>query len=160
MSGAQDFDFLLGTWKIHNRRRTNPFLPEKDGVWEEFTATQTGVRYLDERLQAEFFEGTFPGGEVRKGLTLRNFDEQTQQWEIRWLDNRNPLSFSPLIGSFHDGIGLFYEDLTSPADGRPVRVRFTWDHISTGHPRWQQAFSYDGGETWETNWTAEFTKQS
>ena len=157
MSGASDFDFLLGTWTIHNRRRTNPF--EKEGVWEEFLATQTGGKYLDGRVQIEFFEGEMlPSGEVTKGLTIRTFDEQSQQWSIRWLDNRDPHDFTPLVGAFQDGIGLFYQEITSPITGQLVRLRFTWDHVSEGTPRGQQAFSYDQGETWDTIWIAELTR--
>jgi hypothetical protein len=77
---------------IRNRRRTNPF--EKEGVWEEYMATQTGEKYLDGRVQIEYFEGTFPSGEVRKGLTIRAFDEQSQQWSIR-LNQPSRASFSP-----------------------------------------------------------------
>jgi hypothetical protein len=158
MSGAADFDFLLGTWTIHNRRRNNPWGLEQDGVWEEFTATQTGVQYLDGKVQIEYFEGgSFPDGGIRKGVTIRTFDEPSQQWQIRWLDNRNPHDFDPLVGSFQDGTGLFYQDISTP-DGRPVRVRFTWDRVNSQSPRWQQAFSFDNGETWDTNWTAEFTR--
>ena len=40
--------------------------------------------------------------------------------------------------------------------GRPIRVRFTWSGVTTRTPRWEQAFSADGGETWETNWVMEF----
>ncbi|HLJ35954.1 MAG TPA: DUF1579 domain-containing protein [Ktedonobacteraceae bacterium] len=157
MAGASDFDFLLGTWTIHNRRRTNPF--EKEGVWEEFLATQTGEKYLDGRVQIEFFAGeTLPGGEVYKGLTIRTFDEHSQQWFLRWLDNRDPHDFNPLVGAFQDGIGLFYQEITSPITGQPVRLRFTWDHVGEGTPRGQQAFSYDQGETWDTVWIAELTR--
>lgn len=157
MSSINDFDFLLGSWTIHNRRRTNVFSRKGDGVWEEFTATHLGTKYLDEKLNIEHFEGTFPSGEVRKGLTIRTFDPQSQQWSIRWLDNYNPHDFSPLIGTFHDGVGLFYEDTTAPG-GYPVRVRFTWDNISEHTARWQQAFSFDGGNTWDTNWVMNFTR--
>jgi hypothetical protein len=156
MSGENDFDFLLGTWTIRNRRRTNPF--EKEGIWEEFQAKQTGVKYLDGKVQFEFFEGTMPNGVIRKGITIRNYDPRTEQWSIRWLDNINPLDFGALKGSFQNEIGLFYEEITSPLDGRPLRCRFTWDNLSATTARWQQAFSYDKGETWETNWIAEFTK--
>ena len=44
------------------------------------------------------------------------------------------------------------------AEGRPVRVRFEWSQMHTGAPRWQQAFSDDGGATWEVNWVMEFAR--
>lgn len=111
MSGINDFDFLLGSWTIHNRRRTNAFSPTKDGVWEEFEAIHTGAKHLDGKVNIEHFEGAFPSGEIRKGLTIRTFDPQSQQWSICWLDNANPADFSPLVGRFQDGIGLFYEEV-------------------------------------------------
>jgi hypothetical protein len=30
--------------------------------------------------------------------------------------------------------------------------------VDTPAPRWEQAFSADGGETWETNWVMEFAQ--
>ena len=36
-------------------------------------------------------------------------------------------------------------------------MRFIWSNTLTSEPRWEQAFSEDGGETWETNWIMEFT---
>ena len=157
MSSANDFDFLEGKWNSRQRRRTDVFNPQEDGEWYEFPATTTGMKYLNGKILIEHFEGTLPSGEMRQGVTLRTFDEQSQQWSIRWLDNRNPFDFSPLTGTFQDGIGLFFEDTEAP-NGQPVRVRFTWDQISEQSARWQQAFSYDGGETWDTNWIAEFSR--
>jgi hypothetical protein len=43
-------------------------------------------------------------------------------------------------------------------DGRPVRVIFIWDEITASSARWSQAFSYDDGVTWETNWVMQFTR--
>ena len=37
-------------------------------------------------------------------------------------------------------------------------MRFTWSGVTTKTPRWEQAFSDDGGETWETNFVTEFTR--
>ncbi|HJQ37589.1 MAG TPA: DUF1579 domain-containing protein, partial [Thermoanaerobaculia bacterium] len=51
-----------------------------------------------------------------------------------------------------DGVGHFEGD--DHHEGTPVRVRFTW----TQEPRWEQAFSTDGGATWETNWIMRFTR--
>jgi hypothetical protein len=30
--------------------------------------------------------------------------------------------------------------------------------VDTPTPRWEQAFSEDGGETWETNWVMDFAR--
>jgi Protein of unknown function (DUF1579) len=152
MSEVTDFDFLLGSWTIHNRRRTNPFAPPSEGTWEEFSAVSTSAKQLDGRARVEQYEATFPDGQRVLGLTIRAFDQATKQWSIVWLDTRNPPDFRPLVGHFEQGVGLFYQGIDSPIDGKPVHVRFTWDHITANSARWQQAFSFDGGTTWETNW--------
>lgn len=43
-------------------------------------------------------------------------------------------------------------------EGRPIKVRFLWTGMATGSPRWEQAFSEDGGRTWEVNWVMDFTR--
>ncbi len=50
----------------------------------------------------------------------------------------------------------FYGEDTD--DGKPVLVRFRWTKVSHDHLRWEQSFSYDGGKTWEMNWTNELTR--
>ena len=157
-SGIHDFDFLLGSWTIRNRRRTNALYREREGVWQEFAATLTCAKYLDGKAIIDHFEGTLPGGEERRGITIRAFDEQTQQWLLVWLDNRNPPDFRPLVGKFEEGVGLFYQVIEAP-EGQPLHVRFTWDEITADTARWQQAFSFDGGKHWDTNWVSEFTRQ-
>ena len=52
-------------------------------------------------------------------------------------------------------VGVFEGEDTF--EGRPIRVRFTWTGVTTETPHWEQAFSEDGGETWETNWVMDFT---
>jgi hypothetical protein len=37
-------------------------------------------------------------------------------------------------------------------------VRFLWTDITPASARWQQAFSEDGGASWETNWVMEFER--
>ena len=60
-----------------------------------------------------------------------------------------------MIGGFDGDTGIFEGEDTF--EGRPIRVRFTWSRVDTPTPRWEQAFSDDGGRTWETNWVMEFT---
>ena len=57
-----------------------------------------------------------------------------------------------------DGVGTFTAVDTS--GDRPVHVRFLWLKTDTPTPRWEQAMSIDGGETWETNWTMDFERAS
>jgi hypothetical protein len=55
-------------------------------------------------------------------------------------------------------VGTFYADDT--LRGKPIRVRFTWSKITATSARWEQAFSPDGGKTWEVNWTMQFERVS
>jgi hypothetical protein len=156
-SSARDFDFLLKPMSIRNRRRSNALYPDREGVWEEFEARNTGAQHLDGKVIIDHFEGgTFPDGQVRKGMTIRAFDEENQQWSLVWLDNRNPPDFRPLVGKFENGIGVFHQVIESP-EGRTLHARFTWDRITANSARWQQAFSFDGGNNWDTNWVMEFS---
>ena len=43
-------------------------------------------------------------------------------------------------------------------EGRDITVRYKWSGITATTARWEQAFSPDNGQTWETNWTADFTR--
>lgn len=157
-----DFDFLIGSWTIHNRRKQAKLLTDNpqgnaELPWEEFPAKHTGEKYLDGKAHIEHYEATFPNGQLVKGITIRAYDATKQEWLIGWLDNRQPPDFSPLVGRFENGVGTFYQ-VTEGADGKPLHVRFTWDNITATSARWQQAFSTDGGQTWDTNWIMDFTR--
>jgi hypothetical protein len=60
------------------------------------------------------------------------------------------------VGSFQGDVGTFEGE--DRFEGRPIRVRFIWSRTSTPTPRWEQAFSEDGGKTWETNWVMDMTR--
>ena len=95
-------------------------------------------------------------GDTYCAVTLRTYDRATGQWSIWWIDSRNPGHLDPpVLGRFENGVGTFYAD--DNFSGKPIRVRFLWTKLSTA-PHWEQAFSADGGKTWETNWTMDFTK--
>jgi hypothetical protein len=88
---------------------------------------------------------------------LRAFDAATGLWSIWWLDGRDPHRLDPpMVGGFDDGLGTFFAD--DLFEGRPIRVRFLWRVADPQSPRWEQAFSIDGGEKWETNWTMDFAR--
>lgn len=162
-SGARDFDFLIGSWHVHNRRKQGNYLladqaPEAEAVWEEFAGHDRIEQQLDGRAVVEHWEATLPSGERALGLSVKAFESATNQWAIMWIDNRNPLDFRPLFGSFEDGVGTFFQVIETP-HGQPLHVRYIWDEITATTARWQQAFSFDEGKHWETNWVMKFTRE-
>jgi hypothetical protein len=153
MSDVSDFDFWLGEWQIRNRRRRERLAGSDE--WEEFAARATAWRILDGHGNADEFRTEHDGGFV--GMSFRFFDPETRLWSIYWADSRRAgLLDPPVLGSFDGDVGVFEGDDTF--DGRPIRVRFTWSGVTTPTPRWEQAFSEDGGESWETNWEMDFAR--
>ncbi|HET6174431.1 MAG TPA: hypothetical protein VFD90_17615 [Gaiellales bacterium] len=153
MGTAHDFDFLFGRWHVLNR-----CLPRRlagSGEWEEFPA-EAVARPLPGGLgNQDEFRTDHDGGML--GMSFRFFDPKTRLWSIYWADSRRPgLLDPPVVGSFADGIGLF--EGADVFQGTSILVRFAWSEIDTPGPRWEQAFSADGGQTWETNWIMEFTR--
>ncbi|MEU8415626.1 hypothetical protein AB0C24_22790 [Amycolatopsis japonica] len=145
-----DFDFLVGSWNVHNRRLAKRLAGSDD--WVEFTAPAKCWSLFEGKANVD--EIVFPDG-VR-GLTLRLFDPATEKWSLNWSSSDTGRLFPPVVGSFSDGRGVFHGDDTE--GDTPVRVRFVWSDITDDSARWEQAFSVDGGETWELNWIMDFRR--
>ena len=64
---------------------------------------------------------------------------------------------APVVGKFQNGVGVF--EANDDYKGQAIRVRYTWSHITANNARWEQAFSPDGGTTWEVNWVMQFTRK-
>jgi len=152
-TGVSDFDFLVGSWRVHHRRLKERLAGSHD--WIEFEGTCVMQKILDGAGNMDENVLDFPGNAYR-ALTLRTYDSAKRQWSIWWFDGRNPSHLDPpVVGGFKNGVGTFYAEDT--LRGKPIRVRFLWTNLTT-RPHWEQAFSEDGGKTWETNWTMEFVK--
>jgi hypothetical protein len=154
-AGLHDFDFLAGTWRVHHRRLKDRLAGSDE--WQEFAGTSVGQLILDGAGNLDDNVLELPDGTYR-AATLRSYDAASGQWSIWWLDGRHPRGplDPPMVGSFSDGVGLFLADDTF--QGRPIRVRFIWSEITDASARWEQAFSTDGGATWEVNWIMTFTR--
>ncbi|HKY24541.1 MAG TPA: hypothetical protein VJM07_05260 [Gaiella sp.] len=150
---ASDFDFWFGSWQVHNRRLTRRLAGSDQ--WDEFPATVVARPLLDGLGNEDEFRTDHDGGFV--GMSFRFFDPERRRWSIYWADSRRPGELDPpVFGTFSGGLGIFEgEDIHR---GRPILVRFTWSGVTTPTPRWEQAFSDDGGRTWETNWVMEFAR--
>ena len=152
-STARDFDFWHGTWNVRNRRLKRRLAGPDD--WEDVHATATARPLLDGWGNEDEFRADHDGGFV--GMSFRFFDPEKRRWSIYGADSRRPGELDPPVhGVFSGDVGLFHgEDVHR---GRPVLVRFTWSGVTTETPRWEQAFSDDGGRTWETNWVMDFAR--
>jgi len=151
--GRRDFDFLMGTWTVHHRRLRTRL--SADTHWDEFGGTCAALPILGGAGNVDDNILHLPGGSYR-AASIRAFDAARRQWSIWWLDGRDVAIGRPVHGRFEDGTGTFLGD--DDLHGRPIRVRFLWSGISAQAARWEQAFSGDGGATWETNWVMDFRR--
>jgi hypothetical protein len=151
MNGVNDFDFLVGEWRVHHRR-----LKRGSNEWVESDGTCSNRPLMGGAANMEEHALNAPNG--YRALALRSYDSKTGQWAIWWLDGRYPSGplDPPVKGRFENGVGTFYGDDTF--NGKPIRVRFLWTRVMSNAPRWEQAFSSDGGKNWETNWIMDFTR--
>lgn len=151
--GREDFDFLIGSWKSKQRRLRERLKGSQS--WEEFEATLEVRKVLGGLGNFDELSMVRPSG-VARGITLRLFNPETRQWSIYWADSSGNGLGAPMVGEFSNGRGLFYD--AEPFEGKRIFSRFIWTHDSPDSCHWEQAFSTDGGATWETNWKADFTR--
>ncbi len=151
--GSHDFDFLHGAWRVRNRRLRHRLSGSTE--WVEFDGTAVERPLWDGLANIEEYDADMPSGRAR-GLALRLYNPQARQWTIHWSSSTTGVLDTPLTGHFEDRRGAFYG--VDVHDGRQVLVRFVWTSISLDACRWEQAFSADGGTTWETNWVMEFSR--
>lgn len=152
-----DFDFIIGSWSVRHRK-LNARLANCE-EWTEFAGLSSTMKTLGGFGNLEDNILHLPEGTYR-AVAMRSYDEKSGLWSIWWLDGRNPTVVdTPVRGRFENGVGTFYAD--DVFNGQPIRIRFIWKSPKDGkNPTWEQAFSPDGGESWETNWRMEFTAQS
>ena len=152
-SSKHDFDFLVGGWKIRNRKLKEP-LAGRD-QWDEFDATQNLRQILQGFGNFDIFTTAFDGKPF-EGFTLRLFDPQTRLWTIYWADNNGVRLDGGKVGSFDGDIGNFFA--REVFSGKNIVVKFHWDKRNPKAPVYSAAFSVDEGRTWEWNWYAYFER--
>lgn len=151
--GAHHFDWEIGTWKTRLRRLAKPLSGSEE--WLEYEGTSVVCAVLDGRANLVELEVEGPAGRI-EGVSLRLYTPQAQQWSLNFANIRNGLLTRPVLGGFRNGVGESYgqDDL----DGRAILVRFVISEVTADSARFEQAYSDDGGRTWETNWIATDTR--
>jgi|SRR5688572_23689128 len=147
--GQHDFDFEIGTWKTHLRRLLRPL--SGSTTWVEYEGTTVVRKVWNGRANLVELKVAGPAGQF-EGLSLRLYNPQARQWSLNFANINDGTLAKPTIGEFKDGRGEFYNQETY--NGRAILVRFVITKITQDSYRFEQAFSDDGGKTWEVNWIA------
>jgi hypothetical protein len=151
--GQHDFDFGIGLWKTQLKRLVKPLTGST--TWVEYEGTSRVTKVLDGRASLVELKVRGPAGTL-EGLSLRLYNPQSRQWSLNYANIASGVMTLPAIGEFKNGRGEFYNQDT--LNGRSILVRFIISDITPASVRYEQAYSDDGGKTWEVNWIAVDTR--
>jgi hypothetical protein len=151
--GQHDFDGEIGTWKTEVKRLAKPLSGSSE--WVEYTGTSEVRKVLDGRANLVELRVKGPAGQI-EGVSVRLYNPQTKQWSLNYASMRNGAMTQPVYGGFREGRGEFLGQ--DSLDGRMILVRFVITKNGNDSWRFEQAYSEDGGRTWETNWVAVDTR--
>ena len=150
---SRDFDFEHGEWSARLKRRLEPLTGSDK--WVEYNGPSIVRKVWDGKANLGEIDLRGPAGRIQ-GLSLRVYNPQSGQWSIAFANSAGGTIGTPMIGGFRDGRGEFYNQETYR--GRAIFVRFVFSGITPKSFRLEQAFSDDGGKSWEANWIADFTR--
>jgi hypothetical protein len=151
--GQHDFDFEIGTWHTHLKRLAHPLSGSSE--WIEYEGLTTVRKVWNGRANLVELTADGPDGHF-EGLNLRLYNPRSRQWSLNFANSSGGTLGQPTIGRFIDGRGEFYDQ--EDFGGRAIFVRFVITPLDADTIRFEQAFSDDGGKTWELNWLATDTR--
>ena len=151
----RDFAPLLGSWNFHLKRRLNPLTGSTH--WVELSGTGACYPLWGGKAQLDTVALDGSSGRI-DGLTLRLYNPKTHQWRLYWANSKDGVVAVPQIGEFNNGHGEFYAQDT--LDDKSILVRYDWTRMESASPHFEQAFSADGGKSWEVNWITDQTRNS
>jgi hypothetical protein len=151
--GQHDFDFNIGTWKTHQSRLMHPLTGSH--TWVEYDGTDMIRKIWGGRANMGEIETNGPAGHLEL-LSLRLYNAQAHQWSFNVANSTTGTLSPPAIGEFKNGRAEFVDQ--EPYNGRTILVRFSVFDITPNSCRFEQAFSDDGGKTWEVNFIVTETR--
>jgi hypothetical protein len=157
--GQHDFDFEFGSWRAHIERLPHPLSgePVDSAHWIGMDGTSVARKVWDGRANLGELEVSNATSHI-EGLSLRSYNPKSGQWNIYWANSKEGSLGTAMVGGFRNGRGEFYGPDT--LGDKAIFVRFIFSDIKQGTFKLEQAFSGDGGKTWETNWRASFVKEN
>lgn len=153
--GSRDFDFEFGDWNARIARRLKPLTGSTE--WVEYRGSSVVRPWWDGRANIGELRVSGPSGKI-EGMSVRLYDPAARQWRIHWASSSDGQLGPAMVGGFTGDRGEFYNQ--EMLGNRSIYVRFLFSGVSAGTRKFriEQAFSADGGKSWETNWIADFTK--
>jgi hypothetical protein len=154
--GQRDFDFLVGSWKIHLKRLVQPEHGPKE--WVDLDGTVVCRQVFGGRAEVEEFNVESSDKKMHiEGLATRFYNPNSHQWSIWWANAKDGAMYPPpVVGEFKNGRGEFYDQ--EVVNGRFVFTRYVWTATTTKSPHFEQSISADGGKSWELTWVTDQTK--
>jgi hypothetical protein len=153
--GRRDFDFEIGLWKTHLKRLLHPL--SGSTTWVEYDGTTTVRKIWNGRANLVELEVNGPGGRI-EALSLRLYNPDSRQWSLNFSNSAGGSMGTPSIGEFKNGRGEFFDQELLGA--RSILVRFVISPQTADTCHFEQAYSDDGGKTWEVNWIADDVRLS
>jgi hypothetical protein len=151
--GQHDFDFEIGNWKTHVSRLLHPL--SGSTTWAEYDGTTVVRKVWNGKANLVELEVSGPNGHLEL-LSLRLYNPESHQWSLNVSSSASGSLGVPTVGEFKGGRGEFIDQETY--SGRAILVRFVISDITSRSCQFEQAFSDDGGKTWEVNWRATDTR--
>lgn len=151
--GQHDFDFHVGNWKTRISRLDHALTGST--TWLKYEGTLVARKVWDGRAQLEELEADGPTGHMEDAL-LFLYNPTSRQWSLNATASGDGVVGQPMFGEFKNGRGEFFDQ--EPFKGRMILVRQVWSDITPTSHRFEQAFSEDGGKTWEVNFVASLTR--
>jgi hypothetical protein len=149
--GEHDFDFNIGVWRTHVTRLEQPLSGAKR--WLDYQGTAAVRKVWGGRASLFELDVQGPAGRI-EGMGLRLYDPRSQQWNLNWASATDGALTAPMIGRFKQGRGEFFDH--ELLNGRGILARNSFSDITSTTARFEQAFSADGGRSWEPNWVMTF----
>src|SRR5689334_8755148 len=95
-SSQNDFDFLVGKWKMHNRHLNKRLENCKD--WTEFESSDENSKVMAMIDMDTYSTTEFPGqeGKLFQGLTMRLFNPTIRLWSLYWIPSNTGVIDPPV----------------------------------------------------------------
>ena len=152
---VEDFDFLIGHWRVMNNRLKNWLCDCNE--WIQFESQHIEKKYSLGSGNFAVHQYVFNHALYERSV-LRKYDEDCQFWEINRMDQMSALALHSLKGTFWKNKGSFISK--GLLNDQEVLVWAEWTKVNSNFAYWEQSVSNDNGSTWELNWIMDFKRMS